>query len=150
MGIAGGGGGAIFERKGTVTKLIELKHKKLNSIEVTMVGDKFIPTATKNTAQKSPEPQKPSYLDIASKSINQDATSLLLQLKNPAQASVVVDAKLPYYSKRTSDKVKLLKTPQKPNLHVYLPPYSNKKGIKWMKKTYYAMRTSIIWLYERW
>ena len=36
-------GGAIFQRKGNVTKLIEINHKPINPIEVTMHKDgKFI------------------------------------------------------------------------------------------------------------
>ena len=36
-------GGAIFQRKGNVTKLIEINHKRINPIEVTVRKDgKFI------------------------------------------------------------------------------------------------------------
>ena len=112
-----------------------------------MIGDKF---AVKNTAQNPPEPQKPSYLEIASRSNNDDATSLLLHLKTPAQAPAELDTKLPGDSKRTSDKVKLLKTQQKtkPSRSTSLPTPAKKK-IQLMKKTYCVTRTSPTYLHER-
>ena len=95
-------GGPIFERRGKVTKLIVIKHKKLNLIGVTMIGGKF---AVKKTDQNPQESQKSSYLEIASRSHNDDATSLLLHLKTSAHEPAELDTKLPADSKGISDKV---------------------------------------------
>ena len=121
-----------------------------------MIGHKGHPEVEGTMGQiekKSPDASKPSYLDVASKSLYQDATSLLLQLKSQAQASDIEDEKQPNYSIGTSDKVNFLKPPHKTFTFTFTftfhqPPYSNKKGGKWMHKTYYATGTSIIWKYE--